>query len=151
LTIRNNILQTFLPYEDFKRSAESLDNKRLGKQRVEALQIYKACVLDDYGWKNHPAVKMWVGCEDALLTYMDTMIETWVERGFNNTMGIVGDLGVYVKMPSWLGDERIHSSHRSNLLRKDKDFYSKYNCSEPIDMPYYWGGFGKQDHLIKEM
>ena len=33
-------MQTFLPYADFKRSAESLDNKRLGKQRVEAMQIY---------------------------------------------------------------------------------------------------------------
>ena len=121
-------MQTFLPYEDFKRSAEALDNKRLGKQRVEAMQIYKACVLDDYGWKNHPAVKMWVGYED---------------------MGLARVLPPRI-LPQWLGDEDLHSSHRSNLLRKDKDFYSKYNWSEPNDMPYYWGGFGKQDHLIKE-
>ena len=145
----SNILQTFLPYEDFKRSAEALDNKRLGKQRVEAMQIYKACVLDDYGWKNHPAVKMWVGCEDALLTYMDTMIIEWVNRGFKNTMGLARVFPPRI-VPQWLGDEDFHSSHRSNLLRKDKDFYSKYNWSEPNDMPYYWGGFGKQDHLIKE-
>ena len=53
-------------------------------------------------------------------------------------------------LPPWLGDERVHASHRSNLLRKDKDFYSKYNWSESNDMPYYWAGFGKQDYLIKE-
>ena len=135
-------MQTFLPYADFKRSAESLDNKRLGKQRVEAMQIYKACVLDDYGWKNHPAVKMWVG-------YMDTMIKTWIERGFNNTMGIVG-AGEDITLPPWMGDERLHSSHRSNLLRKDEKFYSQFNWTEPHDMPYYWAGFGKQDHLIED-
>ena len=81
-------MQTFLPYEDFKRSAETLDSKRLGKQRVESMQIYKACVLDDYGWKNHPVVKMWIGYEDALQIYMNTMIDEWVKRGFNNTMDI---------------------------------------------------------------
>ena len=32
-------MQTFLPYPDFERSAKVLDNKRLGKQRVEVLQI----------------------------------------------------------------------------------------------------------------
>ena len=33
-------MQTFLPYADFQRSAQVLDYKRLGKQRVEALQIH---------------------------------------------------------------------------------------------------------------
>ncbi len=35
-------MQTFLPYSDFRKSLESLDNKRLGKQRVEAYQIISA-------------------------------------------------------------------------------------------------------------
>lgn len=33
-------MQTFMPYSDFEKVAQCLDNKRLGKQRVEALQIY---------------------------------------------------------------------------------------------------------------
>ena len=142
-------MQTFLPYEDFKRSAEVLDDKRLGKQRVESMQIYKACVLDDYGWKNHPATKMWVGYEYALLEYMNVMIQTWVERGFKNTMGIAR-FDTKIVMPPWLGDADLHASHRSNLLRKDRDFYSKYDWSESDDMPYYWCGFGKEDKQIKE-
>ena len=32
-------MQTFLPYKSFERSVQVLDNKRLGKQRVEAFQI----------------------------------------------------------------------------------------------------------------
>ena len=32
-------MQIFLPYKSFKKSAEVLDYQRLGKQRVEALQI----------------------------------------------------------------------------------------------------------------
>jgi len=30
-------VQTFLPYPDFKKSAECLDFRRLGKQRVDQL------------------------------------------------------------------------------------------------------------------
>ena len=32
-------MQTFLPYPDIEKSLNSLDSKRLGKQRVEAYQI----------------------------------------------------------------------------------------------------------------
>ena len=65
------------------------------------------------------------------------MIEEWLNRGYRNTMEWV-ILPTSIEMPHWLGDNRIHASHRSNLLRKDIDFYSKYNWEEPIDMEYYW-------------
>ena len=32
-------MQTFLPYRNFRKSLQSLDDKRLGKQRVETFQI----------------------------------------------------------------------------------------------------------------
>ena len=38
-------MQTFLPYPDFARSARCLDNRRLGKQRVESYQILRAGTL----------------------------------------------------------------------------------------------------------
>jgi len=34
-------MQTFLPYPDFKKSLQTLDYRRLGKQRVEAYQIIR--------------------------------------------------------------------------------------------------------------
>jgi hypothetical protein len=41
-------------------------------------------------------------------------------------------------LPDWIGDDRVHASHRSNLLRKDYDFYSQYNWTEPTDIQYHW-------------
>jgi hypothetical protein len=49
-------VQTFLPYADFRRSAEVLDPKRLGKQRVECLQVLRGLTVPTYGWRHHPAV-----------------------------------------------------------------------------------------------
>ena len=46
-------MQTFLPYKSFKKSAETLDYQRLGKQRVEAMQIINVieatCISGDAG------------------------------------------------------------------------------------------------------
>ena len=36
------LMQTFLPHRSFSKSAETLDYRRLGKQRVEAKQILEA-------------------------------------------------------------------------------------------------------------
>ena len=102
-------MQTFLPFSNFKLSAQVLDNKRLGKQRVECLQILKTlkkgphiCTECNYPfsygccgghgkpkstpWYNHPAVKMWEGYEQALMYYLHAMCYEWVvNRGFKDT------------------------------------------------------------------
>ena len=138
-------MQTFLPYADFSLSASVLDYRRLGKQRVEALQIYNALVDNPTlqgnkykGWLNHPAVLMWKGYEEALLLYKNKMIEEWRDvREYNNTMEIV-EVPDSIEMPPWVGDERVHASHRSNLLRKDFEFYSKFGWQEDTDLEYYW-------------
>jgi hypothetical protein len=69
-------MQTFLPYPDIQKSLESLDNKRLGKQRVESYQIISAITgrkrLDGKpykGWVNHPCSVMWRDYVDALKHY----------------------------------------------------------------------------------
>ena len=56
-------MQTFLPYNDFKKTAACLDNRRLGKQRVEAYQILRIISgkRTSGGWLRHPAVLMWKG------------------------------------------------------------------------------------------
>ena len=49
-------MQTFLPYRDFRQSAEVLDSKRLNKQILEGYQILKVLNSDDpkAAWRNHP-------------------------------------------------------------------------------------------------
>ena len=132
-------MQTFLPYKSFDESFKSLDYRRLGKQRVEAYQILNVLLgrTKTKGWVNHPATKMWKGYENALKQYLNECIDHWISRGYNNNMKkevIEGDI-VY---PHWLGDDAFHSAHRSNLLRKDKEFYSQFLWTESDDMEYYW-------------
>jgi len=138
-------MQTFLPYPDFKKSAEVLDYRRLGKQRVEAMQIYNILTYrtKKLGWRNHPAVKMWHDSDYGLAFYIKAMIQEWKARGYKNTMvwpPICDDLILCWPsgFPSWLGDEKFHASHRSNLLRKDPTYYGKFGWKEPPDLPYVW-------------
>ena len=136
-------MQTFLPYPDFKLSASVLDMRRLGKQRVETWQIIKSLREPEYGWKNHPAVKMWRGHVPALIEYGIAICEEWRSRGYKDTMlsrfqSLVGCQNAIV--PSWLGNIEFHASHRSKLLSKNFDWYSKYGWTEPNDLEYVWPG-----------
>jgi hypothetical protein len=129
-------MQTFLPYPSFERSVKTLDWRRLGKQRVEAFQILKALNDPDYGWQNHPAVKMWRGYERALTHYMNLCIEEWISRGYNNTMEIKPVDWYYD--PPFIGKRKFHDSHKSNLLRKDADWYGQFGWSVGPDLEYVW-------------
>ena len=129
-------MQTFLPYKSFQISFQVLDYRRLGKQRVEARQLLDA-IAGRNRWKFHPAAKMWFGYEAALIHYSNLAIEEWIKRGYNNTMAIIPIQGNIV-YPRWLGNEKFHASHRSNLLRKKREFYSQYGWKEPDNLPYIW-------------
>ena len=113
-------MQTFLPTSDFRESARLLDYKRLGKQRVEGMQLLNAMQpdYDKKGWLKHPAKIMWEGHQDMLKKYVNVMIEEWISRGYNNTMELY-DFDWDAPMPEWMGNDKIHKSHRLNLLRKD--------------------------------
>jgi len=136
-------MQTFLPVPDFAESARLLDTARLGKQRVETYQIVRTLDGVTRGWRNHPAVRMWRGYEPALLRYGLAICDEWDRRGYPDTVrdklsAHLREADRAVHLPSWLGDDRLHASHRSNLLRKDPDFYGTYGWTEPPDLPYYW-------------
>ena len=134
-------MQTFLPYGDFARSASVLDRQRLGKQRIECLQIATALGDETYGWQNHPAVKMWRCSPEYLIRYGVAICDEWVSRGYRDTCKAklqAIDLGIS-DPPFWLGAEELHRSHRSNLLRKAPDHYGPlFEDSLPDDLPYFW-------------
>jgi len=79
-------LNTFLPYPDFIKSAQCLDYKRLGKQRVEAWQIYLALTKENYGWQNHPIVKQWRRYINYLRLYGIIVCLEWINRGYNDNL-----------------------------------------------------------------
>jgi len=140
------IIQTFLPYEDFEETAKCLDYRRLGKQRIEAKQIINLLEKHDRGediskepWGNHPAVKMWMGCTLALKIYYNAIVQEWIDRGYKNTLSLYHiERGQCYRIPDVMGNQEFHDSHRSNLLRKDKEFYSKYGWNVPDDLKYIW-------------
>lgn len=241
-------MQTFLPVASTSKSAEMLDYRRLGKQRVETWQILNTLTGQSSGWANHPAVKMWRGHETALAIYGYDVCSEWIRQGYKDTLrprfadfllrqvqaldqyvknqnpklqtrvpavprqtrakaqpspaqrgpshnesswqgeqggrqgrpSCIGDeqqtlepqghvrvqepvhsvklvaygcdptlfnpatmIGLHgafstARFPAWWGDESVHASHRSNLLRKDPQFYSAFGWSEPHDLPYVW-------------
>lgn len=147
-------MQTFLPHRDFEASARALDPRRLGKQRVECLQVVRGLTVPTYGWRHHPAVKMWRGYLEALGRYALTCCEVWVEEGRGDTcattlrsdLAVAGvgqvrtqaELADADALPPWLGDEDFHRSHRSALVRKDPAFYRPSFPDVPDDLPYVW-------------
>lgn len=131
-------MQTFLPYESFQESARVLDRQRLGKQRVEGLQLLKG------QWAAHPAAKMWKGHERALATYVLAVCDEWTGRGYRDTCAdkirqlVEAHPEWNGSMPGWLGDVEFHRAHRSNLLRKLPSWYGQLWPNERDDLPYIW-------------
>ena len=137
-------MQTFLPYSDYDKSAQVLDRQRLGKQRVETLQILKALSDPEYGWQNHPAVNMWRGHELELVCYGVSICDEWITRGYKDTCrekisAFYDNPSFGYEMPDWVGNEDLHRSHRSNLLRKMPEFYGKmFEADLPENLEYVW-------------
>lgn len=132
-------MQTFLPYPDFEQSAQTLDYRRLGKQRVETLQILNALHGLSRGWTNHPATLMWKDNVDWLVLYGLAMCEEWISRGYKDTCTdkIAKFYSKQTKFPDWI-NERLCSSHRAALLKKDFGYYSQFGWSEQPSINYIW-------------
>lgn len=138
-------MQTFLPYPDFALSAKVLDLRRLGKQRVECLQITNTLLGISDGWANHPVMTMWRGYESSLLRYGYAICKEWVGRGHSdNVLYQLEILEKQIKIPNpseppWFGDVEFHLSHQSNLLRKAEWWYAQYFApTTPRNLPYIW-------------
>ena len=135
-------IQTFLPYPSFARSARVLDRQRLGKQRVETLQILNTLAGASRGWQNHPAVLMWRGYEPALIEYGIAICEEWRRRGYKDTCleKIAAFRDAFPRgerRPPWLGSRKFHQGHQAKLLGKDPEHYGQYFSVSP-DLPFVW-------------
>ena len=137
-------MQTFAPYQNIVESAKCLDYRRLGKQRVETLQILNVLTnsTQKKGWRNHPAVKQWVGYENALVEYGVLMCAEWIRRGYNDTCTYkikkMFDPTKKIVYPKWWGLEEFHSHHRGTLLIKDPKWYGQFGWTEVPEYKYWW-------------
>jgi len=143
-------MQTFLPYASFETSASVLDYRRLGKQRVETLQILQS--LDRFqnqgveksGWINHPATQMWFGYEKSLINYGKIICLEWISRGYKDTCyeKISSFIDVFIfskdEDPWWLGVDKLHMSHKAMLYNKDSAYYAHFASASARCDTYWW-------------
>lgn len=142
-------MQTFLPYPDPEKSAKVLDRQRLGKQRVEAIQIIRNLLgfQQSKGWNNHPAIRMWKGYEPYLVkVYLRAMLDEWSARGYNNEKS-EGHYNFFMTLdviknskpikPNWITED-LCTSHQSNLLRKNYEYYKPYFSDVKLGLEYIW-------------
>jgi hypothetical protein len=124
--------------------------RRLGKQRVEALMILRGLHRPDFAWRNHPAVRMWRGYDEALLCYAVAITRRWRALGFKDTVLDMllteapapprsqTELARRRRLPAWLGMRAFHRSHQSALVRKNPVHYRPFFPDVPDDLPYVW-------------
>jgi hypothetical protein len=134
------MVNTFCVSKDVDVCAKALDWRRLGKQRVEAKQIYDVVTGVKTGWRNHPACKMWMGYPDALAIYCNAMISEWIRRGYKNNMPMLPTSKPVdeVEFPAWFGWSPVVFSHMASLNRKDPVFYTFDIPEEYARLGYVW-------------
>ena len=142
------MVNTFVTSSSVEECAKNLDWRRLGKQRVEAYQIWrtltgKGRLLPDgtegpptKGWKNHPATLAWQGHTCALAMYTNVMIREWIARGYKNTMQFLPHCK-NPRFPWWWGWDPLIMSHRASLNRKMPEHYS-WEVGEYANHGYIW-------------
>lgn len=140
-------MNTFLPYLDFAKCAECLDNKRLFKQVVEAKQIIDILTTGktksgkDYplSMKHYPIVKAWSKDINTLILYYNVCLDEVLKRKKVNTSlkPYEWDPNFTPKLfvlPDWLTQE-VATMYQAHLLRKDPTYY-QFNV-DPI-IPFDW-------------
>lgn len=142
-------MNVLLPYSSFSHSIAVLDRERLGKQRFDCRQVLVALRAARQGrpmsYDHLPTIKLWRGYESALAVYYTLCIREWVARDYTNTMvepydenwirragedTFLDEDGTKAALPRWLGDEKLHQSHRNWLSARDNAFYSQLGWGE---------------------
>lgn len=136
------MVNTFLPYPNFKKSVGVLDPKTLGEQRKHVKLILEAIKGEAVGFNNHPAVAMWQNYEGPLCVYGINACNEWIRRGNeDNLIGYFLDEAQKHETciePWWMGIDELHRAYQSNLIRRNPKFYVELWPGVPTDLPYYW-------------
>lgn len=141
-------MNTFLINNNFQDTAHALDNKRLNKQIVEGMQLIlvflrKLKIHDDgkKGWMNHPVQNIWKDKDGhiyvyQLIDYLDQMYFEWIRRGYKHSWPVRRDellktinehevvFGNRNSTIMW--SEEFFRAMKMNLIRKNKEHYSKF-------------------------
>lgn len=141
-------MQVFLSEYKFEDVAKALDTKRLVKQLLEGRQILQTLSGESAGWRNHPAVKMFIGHEGVLYLYLTAIRDEMKSRGYkweNNWEVIERVHTQYFPnqeraiLPEWMDGEefdRVVITHRGRLYAKAPELYPQYELEYNIHRDY---------------
>lgn len=160
------MVNTFVVKEDLVENARYLDGNRLNKQRIEAKEIIDilesldmGIIPEKKGWMYHPATKMWRGYTNALKVYYNSILREFERRYTGNKMSYYDiDESLYYinkymgngyferpfteySFPPWFSFPPFILSHRASLIRKDPNYYSKFDTHEVkpyLNYGYLW-------------
>lgn len=129
------MVNTFVLHPDLWVNAKLIDNERLGKQRMEAMQILDVLLGNGKkGWHYHPATNMWRGYEPFLKLYINSIIKEWVRRGFDNGYELFVITEDIIE-PWWWRAKTIHFTHQANLYLKMPYYYGDLKTKLNINIP----------------
>lgn len=149
-------MQTFMPYSSFQKTAQCLDYRRLGKQRVEAKQILQ-CLLKEgsTGWGHHPIVGAWAGYEEALAVYGLYICSEWKLRGYQDSLfgwfqvmrqNIREGEHYTTPIPPWAEDSRVNQAYQKLLTWKEPEHYEEIFDMVQLEQPEFpWELLRKED------
>jgi hypothetical protein len=127
---------------------------KLKDDKGKTVTINKSCFagLNDIpvklGYIYHPAVLLWFNYLSALKHYTMVHIEECKARGMQNSITLgyeyfnkdapICEVSSSVNYPPWTKDGDFLIRHRSNLIRKDKEYYAPIFPTVANDMQYFW-------------
>ena len=118
-------MMTFLPFENFDKSARALDSQRLRKQLLECEGILNVLDKPNLPWGNHPITKKWRGFKPALVNYSLVIGAEIKQRGYKCDVVLPRIIANHsidseTTLPPWIGVETNHSIFRGRLKCKGR-------------------------------
>lgn len=147
------MLMVWLPYPNLRLSVHCLSAFHLGKQFADSVTILR--VLAGHNGGGHgkfvTTTSAWGHNPESLLVYSSFAHTELYKRGWTRDhpnprtpegkkhFKLPGEWYTdEYQVPDWVGVERIHASHRSYLITKDREWYSQFAWTEYESRVIVW-------------
>lgn len=133
-------MNTFVPVTDFNEIAELLDDRRLNRQRTDITALLRKLMIEESD-DDHALVKMWRGNERFLCRFGVAVCMEHQARGnagqtAEKILEYRGNFDPETDVaPEWWGDEAVHDSHKSYLVRQQPSHYRQFWPEIADDLP----------------
>jgi Pyrimidine dimer DNA glycosylase len=151
-------MQTFMPYMSYQKTAECLDYRRLGKQRVETKQILQ-CLLGEgsLGWAHHPVVEAWRDYEESLAVYGLYICSEWRMRGYQDSLfpwfqvqrlRLRDGESYMTPAPPWTENLEVNRAYQQVLTWKEPEYYEEIFDMVQLTQPEFPWDLLKHEVLV---